>query len=239
MARTTTKRIVRIFSTALAVLMSMMMLFTVTAFATEIPDATSNFYVNDFANIIDDDTEREMQERAVALADSSDGVQVVVTTVQTIGDADPVQYTVDMYNKYEIGKNSMGVIIMLSVETRDIQIRTGDNMTKYLSASAINNILEAVGYPYLGNDEFSKGLEEIQNSIIKHIEKKITKDTVQNEVAVVPDNETAEDVKSWIEENAYEDYFPFQSYEYMDMPFEEVFDSNGNPIVVYSYYFYN
>ena len=196
MARTTTKRIVRIFSTALAVLMSMMMLFTVTAFATEIPDATSNFYVNDFANIIDDDTEREMQERAVALADSSDGVQVVVTTVQTIGDADPVQYTVDMYNKYEIGKNSMGVIIMLSVETRDIQIRTGDNMTKYLSASAINNILEADGYPYLGNDEFSKGLEEIQNSIIKHIEKKITKDTVQNEVAVVPENETAEDVKS-------------------------------------------
>lgn len=50
---------------------------------------------------------------------------------------------------------------------------------------------------------------------------------------------TAEDVKSWIEENAYEDYFPFQSYEYMDMPYEEVFDSNGNPIVVYSYYFYN
>ena len=61
---------------------------TLTAFAAtgNIPDPTSQFYVNDFANVIDDDVEAQMQEKAVALAEATDGIQVVVTTVKTIGD---------------------------------------------------------------------------------------------------------------------------------------------------------
>lgn len=171
----------------MVVLLSIFMYCT-TAFATEsnIPDATSQFYVNDFANIIDDSVEREMQERAEALAESSDGIQVVVTTVQTIGDADPVYYTVDMYNKYGIGKNNMGVLIMLSVETRDIQIRIGDNMTKYLSDRKCGEIRDEYGIPYFKNDEFSKGLYEMQKATIDHITSKV--DTANNEVAVTPSN---------------------------------------------------
>ena len=120
-----------------------MMLGSITVFAagTDIPEATDQFYVNDFANIIDDKTEREMVEKAKAYSDSTGGVQVVVTTVQTIKNADPVKYTTDMYNKYGIGKNNMGVLIMLSVETRDIQMREGENIRKYISASKCGDIL--------------------------------------------------------------------------------------------------
>ncbi len=162
------------------------LLCNVTAFATEsdIPDATSQFYINDFADIISDDVEKEMQEKAVALAESSEGIQVVVTTVQTIGDADPVLYTVDMYNKYGIGKNNMGVLIMLSVETRDIQIRIGDNMTKYLSDRKCGEIRDDYGIPYFKNDEFETGLYEMQNATIEHITSKVQ--SAENEVAITP-----------------------------------------------------
>lgn len=159
---------------------------SITVFATEsdIPDATSQFYINDFANIISDDVEKEMQERAVALAEASDGIQVVVTTVRTIGDANPVYYTVDMYNKYGIGKNNMGVLIMLSVETRDIQIRIGDNMTKYLSDRKCGEIRDDYGIPYFKNDDFETGLYEMQKATIEHITDNVQ--SAEDEVAVTP-----------------------------------------------------
>ena len=151
-----------------------MMLGSITVFAakSDIPEATDQFYVNDFANIIDDKTEREMVEKAKAYSDSTGGVQVVVTTVQTIGNADPVKYTIDMYNKYGIGKNNMGVLIMLSVETRDIQMREGENIRKYISASNCGDIIDKYGFEYLSKNNFEKGLYEIQNATIKYLEGK-------------------------------------------------------------------
>lgn len=167
----------------LAVCLSILMLFptTVLAAGSDIPAATSQFYVNDFADIIDEESEKEMQERAEALAEESDGIQVVVTTVQTIGEANPVEYTVDMYNEYGIGKNNMGVLIMLSVETRDIQIRLGDNMTKYLSDRKAGEIRD-IGIPYFQKDEFGKGLYEMQKATIKHLTGKV--ESANDEVAV-------------------------------------------------------
>lgn len=174
-------------SVFLVVLLSIFMLCNLTAFAKEsnIPDATEQFYINDFAGIIDDATEQEMQARAVQLADSTEGAQVVVTTVQTIGEADPVYYTVDMYNKYGIGKNNIGVLIMLSVETGDIQIRIGDNMTKYLSDRKCGEIRD-IGIPYFKEGQFAEGLNEMQKATIEQITAKIQ--TVNNEVAVTPAN---------------------------------------------------
>ena len=165
---------------------------TALAAGSDIPNATSQFYVNDFANIINDEVEKEMQDRAVAFAEDSDGIQVVVTTVQTIGDADPVEYTTDMYNKYEIGKNNMGVLIMLSVETRDIQIRIGSNMTKYLSDRKCGEIRDDYGIPYFKNDEFEKGLDAMQEATIDYIASKV--ESADNEVAVNPTE--LEDIKN-------------------------------------------
>lgn len=167
----------------LVALMSMSILFGTTAFAAEsnIPDATSQFYVNDFANIISDEVEREMQERAVAYADSTDGIQIVVTTVKTIGNADPEKYTTDMYNKYAIGKNSMGVLIMLSVETRDLEIKLGTNMAKYLSAPRTGDIIDAHIEELAAND-FETALNGMQQTTIEYISKKV--DSAANEVPV-------------------------------------------------------
>lgn len=165
---------------------------TVLATGIDIPDATSQFYVNDFANIIDDSIEQEMQNRAVTFAEESDGIQVVVTTVQTIGDTDAVEYATDMYNQYEIGKNNMGVLIMLSVETRDIQMRIGDNITKYLSDRKCGEIRDEYGIPYFKNDEFEEGLNAMQEATIEYVSSQV--ESADNEVAVNPTE--LEDIKS-------------------------------------------
>ena len=182
---------VKKISMLLVVLMSISVFFSITAFAkAKIPDPTSQFYVNDFANVIDDDIEREMQERAVAYADSTEGIQVVVTTVKTIGNADPEKYATEMYNKYAIGKNSMGVLIMLSVETRDIQIRLGTNMAKYVSAFITGDITDSY-IEELSANNFEAALNGIQKTTIEQISKKV--DTAENEAPVT--QTTVEDVK--------------------------------------------
>lgn len=183
---------VKKISMLLVVLISISVLFSTTVFAAEsnIPDATSQFYVNDFANIISDDVEREMQKRAVDYADSTDGIQIVVTTVQTIGNADPEKYATEMYNKYAIGKNSMGVLIMLSVETRDIQIRLGTNMAKYISASKTGDIIDSYIEELSAND-FETALNGMQQTTIEFVSKKVN--TATNEVPVT--QTTIEDVK--------------------------------------------
>lgn len=167
----------RKISVLLVVMMVISILFLTTGcqsqnYDSQIPEPTDQFYVNDFANIIDDKTEREMVEKAKAYSDSTGGVQVVVTTVKTIGNADPVKYTTDMYNKYGIGKNNMGVLIMLSVETRDIQMREGENIRKYISASNCGDIIDDYGLEHLSKNNFEKGLYEIQNATIKFLEGK-------------------------------------------------------------------
>lgn len=186
---------VKVKSVFLVIVLSLGIMFgTFTAFATEsnIPDATSQFYVNDFANVIDDETEQEMVERARAFSDATDGVQIVVTTVQTIEDADPVRYTVDMYNKYGIGKNNMGVLIMLSVETRDIQMREGDNIRKYISASKCGNIIDDYGIPYLAVDNFEEGLDRMQKATIEYLEGKVNSAENEDVVPIISDTENDE-----------------------------------------------
>lgn len=82
---------------------------------------TSDFYVNDFANIISDENKALMMERAVKLDQDYNGTQVVVSTVTTLNGYNIDEYSYTMYNQYGIGKDDMGVLICLSTGDREIK----------------------------------------------------------------------------------------------------------------------
>lgn len=174
------------------ILVGIFMLST-TVFATEnvVPTDKYEFYVDDNANIIDDELEKEMAERAITFEAKSDGIEVVVVTVEEIGDVDSVEYATDLYNDYEIGTNNMGVLIMLSVKERNIQLRIGDNMTKYLSDRKAGEIRDE-GIVYFKDDLFGEGLDVMQKSTIEYIEGRVT--SAKNETAVNPTE--LEDIKN-------------------------------------------
>ena len=76
------KRIVSVIS----VILVLFSICTFTASAAEIPKATKNFFVNDFANDISNADEEKMPQQGVALYKAC-GAQVVVVTVNdTDGD---------------------------------------------------------------------------------------------------------------------------------------------------------
>ena len=143
------------------------------AHAADIPDATSNFFVNDFAGIFSDEDVRIMMEKAIDLDQNYDGIQVVVTTVKTIGNESLEVYANKMYNKYGIGKNDMGVLLLVVTEDRLIRAETGDMMQTYIPDSLIGNIMDEYAIPYLRENKFAEGMVSFQDAVIKTIKSKI------------------------------------------------------------------
>ena len=108
---------------------------SVPVWAVTIPAHTNDFYVNDFAKIFTQEEQVQLVSKAVTFAEQHNGVQVVITTVESL-EGEPLEnYALNMYNTYEIGKDDMGVLILLSVNDRDVRMQTGIAMEKYLTAS--------------------------------------------------------------------------------------------------------
>ena len=135
----------------------------------EVEAQTSDFYVNDFANIFSEDQKQVMMTDAVNLAEEYDGVQVVVTTIESLKGHTIEEYAYSMYNQYGIGKDSMGILILLSTQDRKVKIETGQNMQAYITDSKSGQLLDDYGMDYFKNDEFAEGLVSVQEATIAEI----------------------------------------------------------------------
>ena len=145
------------------------LLFSTVAYAAEIPAATDEFYVNDFADVFTAEEEERLLDNAVTLAEESDGIQVVVTTVESL-DGDSVEnYAVEMYNQYEIGKDDMGLLILLSTGDRQIRVEVGRAMEAYINDSKAGRFMDEYAIPYLSENKFNEGLINLQEALIDEI----------------------------------------------------------------------
>lgn len=134
---------------------------------------TSQFYVNDFANIFSDEQEQTLMQKAVELEESYNGIQVVVTTINSLEGSSAQEYAYAMYNQYGIGKDSMGILILLATEDREVRIETGFKMQTYITDSLSGRILDKYGMDYLKDNKFAEGLISIQGAVIDEIKERV------------------------------------------------------------------
>ena len=78
------KKMLKSFGMMVGVVLLCLMCTVTAIAATNIPEATSDFYVNDFADVFSESQKESLMNNAVALANENDGVQVVVTTVKSL-----------------------------------------------------------------------------------------------------------------------------------------------------------
>lgn len=150
-------------------------------------------FVNDFGEILFPDTRSELTETANNFYEETGGISIVITTLPSLPDGlvewseenfDPTTITIEelatiMYNQYGIGKHSMGLLILLSLEEGDIRIESGINMEGYLPDSICNRIVEEYGMPYFYEGEFDKGMISLQSAFISEIQKRVPKDWME------------------------------------------------------------
>ena len=93
----------KMLSTSILVMLMVFLIPQMVFASTEIPTQTSEFYINDFADVLTDEEEKIMLHNAEALEDEYEGTQIVVTTVPNTGDMEADDYSFEMYDKYKIG----------------------------------------------------------------------------------------------------------------------------------------
>lgn len=166
------------------------------------PSPTDKFFVNDFADVMDDADETDFYSRAAAL-DKATTAQVVIVTVDDLSGADPAEYALELGREWGVGSSgeNNGVVILLSVNDRNIYIAVGYGLEGALPDSKAGRIIDVYGLEYLKNDNFSKGLLNIGNAVVNeiYIEYGLEPEDGYASVDNIPDETNTGDIAwSWI-----------------------------------------
>lgn len=169
----------------------------------DVVDHTSDFYVNDFAGVFSEEQKKQLMEKAVGFDKDYSGIQVVITTVESLDsvvlgyecvveDADGnrventkqpsnpkftiEQVSYSMYSEYGIGKDDMGILILFSTGDREVRIETGRQMQFYITDSISGRLLDDYGMDYFREDKFAEGLLSVQDAVIAKIKSEVPSD---------------------------------------------------------------
>ena len=143
---------------------------TVPVLAAGIPQPTSDFYVNDFANVLSDSTEKMILQDSAALADKT-GAQVVVVTIDSLDGQVLETYSLDLLRSWGIGakdKNN-GVLILLSIGDRKSRIEVGYGLEGRLPDGKTGRIQDDYMLPYYGKGDYDAGIKNGYLAILKEV----------------------------------------------------------------------
>ncbi len=138
--------------------------------AVSYPSPTSNFFVNDFANVISDLDENEMLNKGAALYKATKA-QVVVVTVDSLEGMEVNDYALELGNKWGVGeaKSDTGIVLLLSVGDRQATIQVGYGLEGAVNDAKAGRILDTYAIPYFRVDEFSTGLKGAYSALINEV----------------------------------------------------------------------
>ncbi len=127
------------------------------AFAQEFPKPVG--FVNDFAGVIPDDTESQL-ETALQQFEQEQTVEVTVVTVPSL-EGDSIEgYAVRLFKEWGIGKKGVdnGVLLLVAVGERDVRIEVGYGMEPYITDGQAGRILDERVIPDLRLDNYAMGI---------------------------------------------------------------------------------
>ena len=152
-------------------LLAAALLLSVPAFALNVVEPTSQFYVADYADVIDSDTEDYIVQKNAALA-SQTGAQIVVVTVDYIGSAGIEDYAYTLFNDWGIGskEKNNGVLLLLVTGAEDYWCMQGSGIERSLTSGMLSDIL----YDYLEEDfaqgDYDSGVRKCFDALYEAVE---------------------------------------------------------------------
>ena len=136
---------------------------------------TIDFYVNDYADILSEETEDYILNKSVKLNDI-DGSQIVVVTVNNLEGSSIEDYSLELFNKFRIGDKHKdnGLLILISLEDREFRVIVGSGLEWLLKSQKIGQIQDEYMVPYFKNNQWNvgikKGYDEFYNEIYDKID---------------------------------------------------------------------
>src|SRR5688572_16445984 len=118
--------------------------------------------VNDFANVIDSQSEAEIERRILELKKATGDV-VVVATVDTFQPyADAQEYAVKLFENRgrgigDKGKDN-GLLVLLAVKDRRVQVEVGYDLEQFVTDGYASEVSRNDMAPYFARGEYGAGL---------------------------------------------------------------------------------
>lgn len=131
---------------------------------------TSEFYVNDSANVLSNSTEKYIIDINKKLYDKT-GAQIVVVTVKNLEEKSIEEYSTELFRSYGIGskdKNN-GVLLIVSIEDRKTRIEVGYGLEGKLTDGKTGRILDNYVVPYFKDDKWDEGIKNGFDAILTEV----------------------------------------------------------------------
>lgn len=123
------------------------------------PKPTLEFYVNDYADVLSDETEKYIIEKSKQL-NEVDGTQIVVVTIDSLEGKALEQYSLEFARNFKIGdkQKDNGLLILLSVGDRQSRIEVGYGLEGILPDGKTGRLQDDYMIPYYSKDNWDKGI---------------------------------------------------------------------------------
>ena len=122
------------------------------------PRQDNGGWVTDMADILSDDTEARINNLITEL-EQSNGAEIAVVTVPDTAPATPKAFATELFNYWGIGKadTNNGVLYLISVSDRRVEIETGTGLQTILSDAKVQNIIDTRITPQYKQDNYDRG----------------------------------------------------------------------------------
>lgn len=126
--------------------------------------------MNDYAGVLNTDAEEHILRVARELEDVTTA-QVVVVTMEGIGDRPLEEYTLGLFRDWGIGQKDKdnGVLIFVDVQGRQSRIEVGYGLEGVLTDGKTGRIQDEYMIPHFRQGEYSKGIVAGFNAIVNEI----------------------------------------------------------------------
>ncbi len=153
-----------------ALLLAVLLISLPAGAASIYPSPTDRFFVNDFADVMDDATETAIYNAGAHLYQKT-GAQAVVVTIDSLDGAPVREYALQLGREWGIGneEKNNGVLLLLAVNDREVTIEVGYGLEGAITDAQSGLLLDRYAIPYFSVDEFAEGLQATYDAIVNEV----------------------------------------------------------------------
>ena len=148
----------------LILLFTILLLYPLTTLA--LVTKSSDIYLTDEANILEEDTKNYILTYSAYLKESKD-IDYYVVTINSLENIDSKEYADYIYQSFNMNEN--GILILLAKKERTINIKTGSELGEMIPNKTIDEYIDSYFMPYLKNAEWDNGIKNGYSAFYKLI----------------------------------------------------------------------
>jgi uncharacterized protein len=126
--------------------------------------------VNDFTNTLTPQQKEALEQKLVALDDST-STQIAVVILPTVGGRTIADYNAELLRKWEVGskKNNNGVVLLIAKDDRTLDISVGYGLEGSLTDATSKQIIDEIIVPNFKGNDYYRGIDEGTNAIMQAV----------------------------------------------------------------------